>query len=262
MKQKIYFVDAFAEKLFCGNPAGVCITDHALPEALMQQVAAENNLSETAFAVKEGDGFIIRWFTPKVEVKLCGHATLATSHVIFNHTDYNKDVIKYSSVSSGILTVKRKDDLLILNFPADTMHEEEAPEGLIEGLGAIPKEIYKGKSDYLLVFENQEVIEGLKPDFGKLLKVLVRGVIVTAKGNDCDFVSRFFAPCVGVNEDPVTGSAHTSLIPFWSKRLNKTDLLAKQISERGGVLYCSNLNDRVEIGGKAITYLVGEIDIN
>jgi len=227
----------------------------------MQQIAAENNLSETAFAVKDGEDFSIRWFTPKVEVKLCGHATLATSHVIFNHTDYNKDEIKFSSISSGILTVKRKEDLLILNFPADTLHEEKAPDGLIEALGAVPKEIYKGRSDYLLVFENQEVIENLKPDFSKLLKVQLRGAIATAQGNDCDFVSRFFAPAVGVNEDPVTGSAHTSLIPFWSKRLNKTDLLAKQISVRGGVLYCSHLNDRVEIGGKAITYLVGEINV-
>jgi PhzF family phenazine biosynthesis protein len=262
MKQKIYFVDAFAEKLFSGNPAGVCITDQALSTEQMQQIAAENNLSETAFAVKDGEDFSIRWFTPKVEVKLCGHATLATSHVIFNHTDYNKGEIKFSSISSGILTVKRKGELLILNFPADTLHEEKAPDGLIEGLGTVPKEIYIGRSDYLLVFENQEAIENLKPDFSKLLKVQVRGAIATAMGNNCDFVSRFFAPAVGVNEDPVTGSAHTSLIPFWSKRLNKTDLFAKQISSRGGVLYCRHLNDRVEIGGKAITYLVGEINIS
>jgi len=260
MKIQMFQVDAFTEKLFGGNPAAVCILTQPLPDEIMQKIAAENNLAETAFIIDQGDTFSIRWFTPKVEVDLCGHATLASSHVIFNHLNYSKKTIRFSS-RSGILEVRQDGDLLILNFPSDMPQKGCLGRSVTDALGMDPVEILKGKTDYMLVYENQAQIETLDPDFGGLGKANVRGIIVTAKGNDSDFVSRFFGPAVGINEDPVTGSAHTNLIPYWSARLGKKEMTAIQLSERRGHLQCKDLGERVEIGGKAVTYLVGEIEV-
>lgn len=259
MKLKLYQIDAFAERLFSGNPAGVCPLDNWIPDELMQNIAMENNLAETAFFVKEGNKFHIRWFTPLVEVDLCGHATLACAHVIFEYLNYKESSIPFIS-KSGELFVKKVDDLLVLNFPADRIEKVEMPVALTNGIGITPKEAYKGISDYMLIYENQEQIEKIKPDFKILSETGSRGIIVTAKGNNCDFVSRFFAPGVGIDEDPVTGSAHTTLIPYWHKELGKTDMTAMQLSKRKGKLNCRYLCERVDIGGKARTYLIGEIE--
>ena len=260
MKIKMFQVDAFTEKLFGGNPAAVCLLKEPLPDDVMQKIAAENNLAETAFVLETGDTFNIRWCTPKVEVDLCGHATLASSHVIFNHLKYPHPTIRFTS-RSGILEVRKEGDLLVLNFPSDMPKKGCLSREVTNSLGMDPVEILKGKTDYMLVYENQKQIEDLDPDFPGLGKANVRGVIVTAKGNECDFVSRFFGPAVGINEDPVTGSAHTNLIPYWSARLGKKNMTAIQLSSRRGHLQCRDLGERVEIGGNAVTYLVGEIEI-
>ncbi len=256
----MYQVDAFTDKLFRGNPAAVCLLTETLTDELMQKIAAENNLAETAFVTETGDSFSIRWCTPKVEVDLCGHATLASAHVIFNHLGYTKETIRFTS-RSGVLEVRKEKDLLVLNFPADNPQKGCLPVSVTESLGMDPIEILKGKTDYMLVYENQHQIEELDPDFVGLSKSTARGIIVTAKGDDSDFVSRFFAPQVGINEDPVTGSAHTTLIPYWSARLGKKEMTAIQLSERRGYLGCKDLGERVEIAGKAVTYLVGEINV-
>lgn len=258
MKLLIYQVDAFSSKLFSGNPAAVCPLKKWLPEDLMQNIAAENNLAETAFIVKNGKEFDIRWFTPLVEVKLCGHATLASAHVLFNHLHYKQDRLAFNS-KSGKLYVSRAGEMLSLNFPAGHVRKFPLPAGIVKALKTKPVECYKGKTDYLLVYNTQKEIEKLNPDFSMLSKVNARGIICTAKGNAIDFVSRFFAPRVGINEDPVTGSAHTLLIPYWSKRLKKDELKAQQLSKRGGELYCRSEGGRVHISGYAVTYLIGEI---
>jgi PhzF family phenazine biosynthesis protein len=260
MKIPMFQVDAFTEKLFGGNPAAVCLLTKTIPDELMQKIAAENNLAETAFIIKTSDSYSIRWCTPKVEVDLCGHATLASAHVIFHHLGFPGKTIRFTS-RSGILEVRKEKDLLVLNFPADIVQKGCLPVGVTESLGMAPVEILKGKTDYLLVYENQRQIESLDPDFAGLNKAPVRGIIVTAKGVESDFVSRFFGPQVGINEDPVTGSAHTTLIPYWSARLGKKEMIAFQLSERRGYLECKDLGERVEIGGKAVTYLVGEIEV-
>ena len=260
MKIKIYQVDAFAEKLFMGNPAAVCVLNNFLPDPILQNIAMENNLSETAFIVKKKNVFHIRWFTPLMEVDLCGHATLAASHVILNHLNYKENVIHFTS-KSGDLYVKKDKKQLVLNFPCDRIKKIKTPNVLIDGIGISPEETYKGVSDYMMIYKDQKQIEKIKPDFKCLLQTGVRGVIVTAKGKDADFVSRFFGPGVGIDEDPVTGSAHTTLIPYWSKKLGKDKMTAIQLSKRKGVLQCRYLNERVEIGGKAITYLIGEIEV-
>ena len=256
----LYQVDAFTDHLFGGNPAAVCPLTEWLPDQTMQNIAMENNLAETAFFVKEEDYFHIRWFTPLAEVDLCGHATLATAHVIFQFYDRKKHEIRFQS-RSGILIVRKKDELITLNFPSDTTHPVDPPPFLLESLNINPIEIYEGKTDYLLVVNSQKEVEQLNPDFGLMNKSECRGVMVTATGIDCDFVSRFFAPRVGVNEDPVTGSAHTTLIPYWSKKLGKTMMTAIQLSKRRGHLWCKYLDDRVEISGKAVTYMVGKINV-
>ncbi|MGD0710994.1 MAG: PhzF family phenazine biosynthesis protein [Bacteroidales bacterium] len=259
MKLKLYQVDAFAEKLFMGNPAGECPLDKWLSDEVMQKIAMENNLSETGFFVKEGDAYHIRWFTPAVEVDLCGHATLAAAHVIFEYRKHDSKVIHFTS-RSGDLFVRKENDLLVLDFPADKIERTEIPATLIKALGIAPKEAYKGGSDYLLVYESQEQVEKINPNFKILAQTGSRGFIVTARGNDCDFVSRFFAPGVGVDEDPVTGSAHTTLTPYWYKVLGKNEMTAMQLSKRKGHLKCKYLGERVEIAGKAKTYLIGEIE--
>ncbi len=261
MKLKIYQVDAFAENVFEGNPAAVVPLKSWLPDEILQKIAMENNLSETAFFVAEEGGFHIRWFTPLAEVKLCGHATLATSHVLFHHLNFAENEIRFNSLS-GILTVKKENNLLFLNFPASLVEQIEISKNLAEAFHIQPEKCFKGRDDIMLIFKNEEEILQLNPDFQKILASKTRGVICTAKSENFDFVSRFFAPAVGVNEDPVTGSAHTMLIPYWAGVLNKNQLHAKQVSKRGGVLFCKHLGDRVEIGGKAQTFFTGEINLD
>lgn len=261
MKLKIYQVDAFTDRVFAGNPAAICPLEQWIPEETMQQIAMENNLAETAFYVREDNRYAIRWFTPTVEVDLCGHATLASAHVLFEHEGFTGDIIQFHSHRSGPLTVTKNGELLTLNFPSDTLTDAEDFSGLTKGLNIQPVKALKGKTDYIFIYDKQEDIEGLKPDFFEIGKVQARGFIVTSKGNEVDFVSRFFGPQSGINEDPVTGSAHTSLIPYWSKVLGKTEMNAMQLSDRKGWLKCVDLGDRVEISGKGKTYLIGEIFI-
>jgi PhzF family phenazine biosynthesis protein len=260
MKFRLYHVDAFSDRLFKGNPAAVCPLESWLDGRLMQNIAAENNLSETAFYAREKQGWRIRWFSPKKEVDLCGHATLATTHVLFSHEGEQGNVISFNS-RSGILKVRKQDDLLVLDFPADKIKKVTAPASLVKAVGRKPLEAFRGREDYMLVYKSKKDILQIEPDFRALLKTRARGVIITAPGKEADFVSRFFAPQFGINEDPATGSAHTTLTPYWSKRLNKTELVAHQLSERQGKMFCKMRGERVEIGGRAVTYLVGEITI-
>lgn len=258
MKLTIYQIDAFAEKAFEGNPAAVVPLQEWLPDEIMQNIALENNLSETAFFVHLEHNFHIRWFTPLAEVDLCGHATLATAHVLFNHLNYGKKEISFQS-RSGILKVKKEDEMIVLNFPTSKLEEIEIPQNLKSAFNFRIQKCFNGREDLLLLFNNEEEILKLTPDFQKINKIESRGIIATSKSDKYDFVSRFFAPAVGINEDPVTGSAHTMLIPYWSKEFQKSELSAKQVSKRGGTLNCKYLGDRVEIGGKAVSYMVGEI---
>lgn len=256
---KIYQIDAFASEIFTGNPAAVCPLDTWISDELMQKIAAENNLAETAFLVKKNEGYEIRWFTPTVEVDLCGHATLAAAYTLMEHLQFAENEVILHSPRSGKLPVRREGERYIINFPADKIAPVPPPTELLESLNRIPLECYQGKTDYMLVFQNQQQITDLAPDFRQMGKVKARGIICTAPGDDCDFVSRFFGPQSGIDEDPVTGSAHTTLIPYWATRLKKNTLTAKQLSKRGGTLYCEHLGDRVEIGGMAKTYLIGKI---
>jgi PhzF family phenazine biosynthesis protein len=259
MKMNMYQVDAFTREVFKGNPAAVCILDQWPDKDQMQKLANENNLSETAFAVPVKEGYGIRWFTPGTEVDLCGHATLATAHVLFNHMEYQGDVIRFDSVHSGRLNVRRNGDLLTLDFPADLVEEIQVPDWAGTALGCIPQQAFRGKSDIMFVYSGESEIASMEPDFGKLSRFGGRGVIVTAPGTEVDFVSRFFAPTQGINEDPVTGSAHTTLTPYWSGILGKKRLQARQLSARGGELVCEDKENRVEISGHAVTFLIGEI---
>lgn len=258
---KLYQVDAFTDRVFRGNPAAVCVLDGWLEDELLQNIAAENNLAETAFVVSIEADYELRWFTPTVEVDLCGHATLAAAHVLFNYYDHPTDKINFRSRRSGLLVVERHSDGLTLDFPVDTLVQVSTPEELTAALGAKPTETYRGKTDYLLIYSSPQEIMNLAPDMRKLAAVEARGVIVSAPGQEVDFVSRFFGPRVGVDEDPVTGSAHTTLTPYWTQRLGKQVLTAKQLSKRGGDLTVSCLDDRVLITGKAVTYLEGEIEV-
>jgi len=262
MKLKIFQIDAFADRVFSGNPAAVCIMDAWLDASLMQQIAAENNLAETAFVVKENDQYHIRWFTPEIEVDLCGHATLASAFVLFNHYIPHSNTIAFYSHRSGPLTVdKGEDGYYVLDFPVDILDEVATVPALNKAMGIIPKETYRGKTDYLLICDNQSTIEEINPNLFLLDKIDARGVIVSAQGQEVDFVSRFFAPQSGITEDPVTGSAHTTLTPYWSKKLGKNVLYAKQLSQRGGALICEDRGERIKISGKAVAYLQGEIEI-
>lgn len=259
MKQKIYQIDAFTGKVFAGNPAAVCPLEEWLPDEVMQNIAMENNLAETAFFRKEGEEYAIRWFTPKAEVALCGHATLAAAYVLFNYENYMDNTVCFHSKESGCLFVRREGDLLIMNFPADRLKEIPVTADLIACFNKKPIEAYKGKTDYLLIFPSEKDILLLHPDLESIARLDARGVIASAQGDQTDFVSRFFAPNVGVNEDPVTGSAHTTLTPYWAGRLNKLSLTAFQLSERKGLLKCNYIEDRVEIAGQCAPYLAGEI---
>ncbi|MGI9531935.1 PhzF family phenazine biosynthesis protein [Lutimonas sp.] len=258
-KQTMYQIDAFSETVFGGNPAAVCILETWLSEEIMQNIAAENNLAETAFVVKKGNDFEIRWFTPTIEVALCGHATLASAFVLFEHLNYSEDRITFHSMYSGELSVTKNKDVLTLDFPQDIVEKVSPPENILKAFEKSPLEVFKGKTDFLLLYENQKDIEACDPNLYILKNSPARGIIITAKGDDVDFVSRFFAPGSGVDEDPVTGSAHTTLAPFWSNRLGKNLLRAEQLSKRRGKLLCEISGDRVKISGKARTYLVGEI---
>lgn len=263
MRLKLYQVDAFTDKLFSGNPAAICPLTQWISDYMMQNIAMENNLAETAFFVKdENNRYVIRWFTPSVEVDLCGHATLASAYVLFETHEIEGDVINFFSPRSGELTVTREDDLLTLDFPADIVTRIDRTEDLIAGFNIQPSEVFKGKTDYMFVFESEQQICDLQPDFSKIALLKARGAIVTAKGKDVDFVSRFFGPQSGINEDPVTGSAHTTLTPFWYQRTGKKVLQAQQLSPRGGSLECTYDGDRVLISGKARMYMQGEIYIS
>jgi len=257
----IYQVDAFTDHLFSGNPAAVCPLDFWPADDILQNIALENNLSETAFFKKRDDLFEIRWFTPLAEVELCGHATLAAAHVLFNHLKFEGDRLIFESVYNGKLEVCKDGEYLTLNFPVDKIEPTLPPDHLFQSLGIKPLEIWKGKTDFLLYYPSQEDIEEIKPNFNLLRKIVTRGIIVTAPGYECDFVSRFFAPLFGVNEDPVTGSAHTTLVPFWAHRLNQLQFDARQISARGGFLKCQLMGERVLISGNAHTYMTGTITL-
>ncbi|MFN8256000.1 MAG: PhzF family phenazine biosynthesis protein [Bacteroidales bacterium] len=258
-KIKIFQVDAFTDKLFSGNPAAVCMLERWPDDSVLQSIAAENNLPETAFMVSRIHDFEIRWFTPVVEVDLCGHATLAAAYVLYNCLDYIRTPLQFQSRRSGELRVFKQEDFLYLDFPADKLKKTDEAETISQCIGATPVEVLKGKSDYFALVENETIVRELKPDFAKIAMLKARGLIVTAKGQNVDFVSRFFAPQSGINEDPVTGSAHTSLIPYWSAKLKKNEMKALQLSARGGELVCKNNGTRCLIGGKAKLYLIGEI---
>jgi PhzF family phenazine biosynthesis protein len=259
MELKLYHIDAFATKPFEGNPAAICPLEAWLPDELMQAIAAENNLSETAFFVPTETGYHVRWFTPLHEVNLCGHATLASAYVIFNFLGYQKDEIAFQS-RSGILTVARKDDWLELDFPTKVPMECSTPEPILKAFSITPIECLRA-DDYIVVFESEEQVAKANPDIALLSQLDLRGVAITAKSNDYDFVTRFFAPKHGLAEDPVTGSIFTELIPYWSAKLNKTELTAKQISARGGEVGCVYVGDRVKISGRAVKYMTGSIYI-
>lgn len=259
MTQKIYQVDAFSDQVFAGNPAAVCPLDHWLDENLMQKIALENNLSETAFYIKNGEQYEIRWFTPTTEVDLCGHATLAAAYVLFFCEQHPGNLIRFYSHRSGPLTVHRQNELLTLDFPADVPTRLNDVSSFIDGFDIQPIEAWQGKTDLLLLFESEEQIRRLQPRMEIIGQWKFRGVIATAKGDSTDFVSRFFGPQSGVPEDPVTGSAHTTLAPFWAERLDKKELSAAQLSSRGGLLHCRWKGSRVEISGRASLYLRGHI---
>ncbi|MET4701905.1 PhzF family phenazine biosynthesis protein [Constrictibacter sp. MBR-5] len=260
MSIPIYQVDAFADRVFGGNPAAVCPLETWLPDAVMQAIAAENNLSETAFFVPRGDDYDLRWFTPGVEVDLCGHATLGSAWVIFNRLAPERSVVRFHT-RSGILTVKRDGDSLAMDLPANPAKPCDDAPGLLEALGATPAEVLTTRDHFVAVFPTQAEVRDLAPDFGRMAALDRWAVMVTAPGDDVDFVSRFFAPRKGVPEDPVTGSAHCVLTPFWAARLGRNELTARQISRRGGSLRCRLLGDRVELVGRVAPYLQGTIDI-
>lgn len=261
MKLKIYQVDAFTDQVFHGNPAAVVPLENWLEDEQLQKIALENNLSETAFFVIEDDQIVLRWFTPTTEVDLCGHATLASAHVLFYHEGHIGNIIDFFSPRSGKLKVKKIKNKMVMDFPKDDVLPIELAVELLKPFDPKPIEAFKGKTDYVLLFENEEHIKNLEFDLHLISKINARGVIVTARGTKVDFVSRFFGPRVGVPEDPVTGSAHTTLTPIWSNKLGRTSLSAMQLSARGGFLECELNGDRVVISGQAVTYLQGEITL-
>ena len=257
----IYQADAFTNRLFGGNPAAICPLTEWLPDETMQKIAAENNLAETAFFVKNGDGYKLRWFTPAYEIDLCGHATLASAHIIFTELSHKGDTVTFETVKAGKLTIKKDGDKYMMDFPSRPPIPIEMPNGLAEALGEkVPLSAYRSR-DYFIVYGSEDDITDISPDFFALSKLDTVGVIVTAPGKTVDFVSRFFAPGAGIPEDPVTGSAHCNLIPYWANKLGKDKLHAYQLSPRKGELWCENKGERVLMSGNAVTYLKGEIFI-
>jgi PhzF family phenazine biosynthesis protein len=261
MKIPLYQVDAFTSEIFSGNPAAVCILDEWIDDPILQSIAAENNLSETAFLVRTGNKFDLRWFTPATEVALCGHATLASAFVLFSCRNWSEETISFKTLKSGELTVTRQGDFLEMDFPARPVSALTDPEGLGRTLGTAFVQVLSSEEDLLVVLENEKAVREVAPVFSLLEEMDYRGIIVTAPGERCDFVSRFFAPRVGIREDPVTGSAHCVLIPFWAKALGKDALQAFQVSKRGGELFCRDRGERVTIAGRAALYLEGMIRI-
>lgn len=259
MELTIYKIDAFAKKMFEGNPAAICPLKAWLPDEFMQSIAEENNLSETAYFVKNENNFHIRWFTPTHEVDLCGHATLASAFVIFNIIGYKENQITFES-KSGLLTVNRINDSFEMNFPSRPPIQCGIPEQIIMAFDEPPVECLQSE-DYIVVFDDEKSVLNASPDISLLSTLDLRGVAITSKSKKYDFITRFFAPKYGIDEDPVTGSAFTQLIPYWSNKLNKTSLTAKQVSKRGGEVGCVYANERVKISGKAVKYMVGTIDI-
>jgi PhzF family phenazine biosynthesis protein len=259
MKLEIYQVDAFAEKVFEGNPAAVCPLKEWVSDEVLQKIAEENNLSETAFFAPEDQGFKLRWFTPAAEVDLCGHATLAAAHVLYENLGYTGPEISFRT-RSGELLVKRTAKGLSMDFPAAMPEVVPAPDNLAAGLGVEPKEVVAA-FDYIAVLDSEDEVTGLNPDFSKWLDLDRRGVVVTAPGNDVDFVSRCFYPKLRVNEDPVTGSAHCELAPYWGRRLGLKNLKARQLSRRTGMVECALVEDRVILSGTAASYMQGQIII-
>jgi PhzF family phenazine biosynthesis protein len=255
MRIPLYQVDAFASEVFRGNPAAVCPLESWLPDATLQAIAAENNLSETAFFVREGEAYRLRWFTPTVEVELCGHATLASGFVLLRQDGTVKFLTR-----SGPLAVRRDGDLLTLDLPALPASAMEPPAALIKGLGVAPRETLRA-TNWLAVLDGEETVRALTPDFASLARLHPYGVIVTAPGDAADFVSRYFGPSFGIPEDPVTGSAHCTLVPYWSARLGKKKLDARQLSARGGTLACEDLGARVALTGRCALYLEGSITV-
>ncbi len=258
MKLKIYQVDAFTDKQFAGNPAAVCPLESWLPDEVMQAVAEENNLSETAFFMPENGGFRLRWFTPRMEVDLCGHATLASAYVLFEHELHQNDRVVFET-RSGKLTVKRRDSLLEMDFPALGSNPIEDKEKVSRALGKNAESVYASRFDWMAVYSNEQQVRDIDPDMQRLSEFDARGVIVTAQGESCDFVSRFFAPRAGISEDPVTGSAHSVLVPFWAEHLQRDSLHARQLSRRGGELFCEFRGDRVSIAGQCVLYMIGTL---
>jgi PhzF family phenazine biosynthesis protein len=260
MKLRQFQVDAFASRRFEGNPAAICPLEKWLSDDLMLAIAEENNLSETAFFVPVESAFKLRWFTPVAEVDFCGHATLGSAHVLFDELGYQGEVVAFET-RSGEMSVARDGDLYVMNFPAQPPQSCSPPEALVEGLGAKPTEVLAA-DDFLAVYESEAVVQSLTPDFARLCELDLRGVITTAPGDNKDFVRRFFGPKLGIDEDPVTGSAHCELTPYWSERLGKNVLRARQISRRGGDVLCEMAGDRVLLKGGAVTFMVGEIEID
>ena len=259
MKIPLYQVDAFGDGLFSGNPACVCPLNEWLEDELLQKIAAENNVPETAFFVKEEGGFHLRWFTPTVEIHLCGHATLASAHVLYQYLGFEEEEIKFSSMS-GPLRVIRGDGFYTLDFPVQELKAANMDEHLISALKALPNEAFE-TDYYFLVYESREQIEAMDPDFEQMVKSPAKGVLASAPGRTVDYVYRFFAPKMGIPEDPATGSAQTMLMPFWSDRFNKKKMNSLQLSKRGGKFECKLVDDRVLISGKAVTYFEGEISL-
>jgi len=260
MKLELYQVDAFTDHLFGGNPAAVCPLDNWLPDKLMQSVASENNLSETVFFVKDGDAYHIRWFTPASEVNLCGHATLASAYVLFNCKEVSQKPIQFNSLSGPLYVTQEDNGSLTMDFPRVDMTACPSPQALWESLGAHPSECYKGE-DIMAVFEDEEIVRNLQPDFRQMTTLACRGIIVTAPGNESDFVSRFFAPRYGIDEDPVTGSAHCATAPYWANKLGKDTLSAIQRSKREGHVLCTVSKERVGMTGHARLFLKGSIHL-
>ena len=262
MKLRIFQVDAFASRVFEGNPAAVCPLNEWLDDKILQKIAEENNLSETAFFVISDDEIQLRWFTPLEEVDLCGHATLACAHVLYEHLEYNKPKIKFQT-KSGILIVTKTNSGFSMDFPATTpvVLNSDIPPDLINGLGNVKPKRIMAAFDYIIVLNSEDEVKNLSPDFSKWLNLELRGVVVTAQGSDVDFVSRCFFPKLRVNEDPITGSAHCELTPYWASVLNKNTFKARQISVRSGLVCCELIKDRVILTGNAVDYMVGEITI-
>jgi predicted PhzF superfamily epimerase YddE/YHI9 len=263
MKLPYFEVAAFTQRPFGGNPAGVCLLEKPLPDSLLQAIASENNLAETAFVLPRNGIYELCWFTPVTEIDLCGHATLASGHVLVNHRGVQDSAMRFQTRHAGELRVEREGDRLVLDFPVRPVARCAVADEVTAALGAKPQELYAAR-DYMAVFGSADEVRALKPDMTRMMQIPPDGVIATAPGDgdcDCDFVSRFFVPKQGIPEDHVTGSTHCNLIPFWAERLGKTKMFGRQISQRGGELYCELRGDRVRIGGYAVTYLTGEIEV-